>query len=585
MASWDLVFSSRWRAFAFSISRRAHAWCAAPSCSDRPAASSSRRSILLRSCSASSECSLPDRMACSSASRFVSSIWPRSEAIACCVSFSLSFHASLSCRIVSSSCDRSFVNLASSAFITSISAFARCRSVSAPMSFCHCCSACCLSSRRSSSNAPRSLRSSSCLAWSIFARSSTHASLTRNSEASSSAALRPLTALSNFSDRSCTWAARSSAVFCCCVVLMWFTVCSMDCLRLFKSWRECCLIFWSSSVMVCATSVRIWSIRFICSSRIVPRVSSADSRVSKRLFRSSISFRSRERCSCSSSWLAVTLSCRIRMHSDCRCFICSSVLVPRGCAATAARAVAGCLSAIRCAKRRVFAVSSRSLASGPMFATKSVLPLPPMQSRRSDSRDDRESRPAVASVSRLDRTAALRGVAASPVSEPARSASTSLPRSTAASADPGWSARLSMESVSTQCAAAAFTPSGPRSRASRRRCPARRDSHSSSGLRMGTFLSPSHMAASGFSKSCFTSSGVPSSDSRSKSSSVEPAPGHTSTKEASTEKTSPCTERSRMNSKIRVATRCATPASCGSGDRAASGGPNIVCVFPAPVTP
>mmetsp|Transcript_81357 Transcript_81357/g.209434 ORF Transcript_81357/g.209434 Transcript_81357/m.209434 type:complete len:229 (-) Transcript_81357:209-895(-) len=139
-------------------------------------------------------------------------------------------------------------------------------------------------------------------------------------------------------------------------------------------------IFSSSLLMACVISSRIWSIFLNCSSRISSRVFSADSFVMSLLLSSSISWWSLSLTSCSSSRESLTFSCRMRMHSECRCLICNRELwswPTRFTLATFLTAI------ICCANTSVFTDSSALSSSGPMLAMSRARALPPRQSRSS----------------------------------------------------------------------------------------------------------------------------------------------------------------------------------------------------------
>mmetsp|Transcript_19621 Transcript_19621/g.59138 ORF Transcript_19621/g.59138 Transcript_19621/m.59138 type:complete len:243 (-) Transcript_19621:1437-2165(-) len=181
--------SSRCLAAAFSAASWVCACWAWLNCSALVAASASSRSICRRSCERVSRCSLSVLSAWTSASRWASSYCLPSSAISCCSSASRLRQVSRSLLSASASSARAAFKRASSPRWTSASALHLCSSPSTVESFCHCCSLCCRRFLRSSSKLLRSRLSSSCLSWSIFARSSADARRTRRSPASSSADL------------------------------------------------------------------------------------------------------------------------------------------------------------------------------------------------------------------------------------------------------------------------------------------------------------------------------------------------------------------------------------------------------------
>mmetsp|Transcript_82151 Transcript_82151/g.227868 ORF Transcript_82151/g.227868 Transcript_82151/m.227868 type:complete len:506 (+) Transcript_82151:471-1988(+) len=505
--------------------------------------------------------------------------------------------------MASASSAREAFSRASSARCTSVSALKRCSSPSKTVSFCHCCSLCCLRVRRSSSKSARSRLSSSCRFCNIFARSSAEARRTRRSEASSSAARCALEASCS---STCSLLTRAS----CSSACRWWwelsrceTCCSTDFRRLSRSWSDCRRILSSSLLMQEVISSFISSIFRNWSSRISSSVCSADSLVRSLLFRSSISCCSFFLSSCSTACSSLTFSCRSLMHSECLCRICSSELCSWSMRFTFALFLT---ASIFWAKVMVLTVSSTFASSGPTFAIRRARALPPRQSRRSIVKAEsrcpcpspmfmlfttvpRELRTRLMPMAcRLLRSSLASSAACTffRLSEPARSTSMSFPRCTMGSPVPFRSAMLSIDSMKRQWdldeQQFRFV-----SMNLHRCCPRCSTSHISSGVRMGTRRKFSQTNEWGFRGSCFTSSLRSSSSARrSRSCSRVPSSEYTSRNEASTAKTSPCRERSRMYSKMRRDTRCTMPAVGTSRSFAAScGGPVIVYVLPLPVTP
>mmetsp|Transcript_61674 Transcript_61674/g.175179 ORF Transcript_61674/g.175179 Transcript_61674/m.175179 type:complete len:307 (-) Transcript_61674:270-1190(-) len=301
----------------------------------------------------------------------------------------------------------------------------------------------------------------------------------------------------------------------------------------------CFRILSSSLLMVEVISSLISSIFRNWSSRMSSNVFSADSLVSNLVFRSSISFCSFLLSSCSTACSSLTFSCSSLMHSECLCRICRSELCSWSILLTLALFFT---DIIFWAKLSVLTDSSTLSSSAPMLAMSRARAFPPRQSRRSMVKAESRCpcpRPMFmlwttvpSEVSTRLMPMACRFLSSSSasfaawtflrLSEPARSTSMSLPRCTSCSPVALLSARLSMVSMKRQWDLEDWQFRVVSMNV--QRClPAASTSHSSSGFRIGTLRRFSQTKDWGFSGSCFTSSLLSSSVSKSRSCSLVPS--------------------------------------------------------------